>query len=113
MATRSRPAQYADLETVPPLMVGEIIGGELITSPRPSSKPTRVASRLGALLLGPFDLAQNGPGGWVILDEPEIHLYGDAAIPDLAGWRRERMPAIPDVAAFTLTPDWVCEVLSR
>lgn len=33
-------------------------------------------------------------------------------VPDLAGWRVERMPEIPDAPAFTLPPDWVCEVLS-
>lgn len=51
-------------------------------------------------------------GGWVILNEPELHLAADVLVPDLAGWRRERMPQIPRVAAFTLSPDWVCEVLS-
>jgi Uma2 family endonuclease len=53
-----------------------------------------------------------GPGGWWILDEPELHLGEQVVVPDLAGWRRERVPAIPDEAFFTLAPDWVCEVLS-
>lgn len=61
---------------------------------------------------GPFDRARGGPGGWIILDEPELHLHGDALVPDLGGWRRERMPELPKVAAFELAPDWVCEVLS-
>jgi len=60
----------------------------------------------------PFDDGIDGPGGWVILIEPELHLEGDVVVPDLAGWRRERMPEIPDVAFFTLAPDWVCEILS-
>jgi Uma2 family endonuclease len=105
-------ATYEDLETVPPNCVGEIVDGELYVSPRRASPHARAATRLGALLDGPFDQGAGGPGGWLILDEPELHLGGDALVPDLAGWRRERMPEMPQVAAFTLAPDWVCEVLS-
>jgi Uma2 family endonuclease len=61
---------------------------------------------------GPFDRGRGGPGGWIILYEPELHLHGDVLVPDLAGWRRERMPEMPHAAAFELAPDWVCEVLS-
>jgi Uma2 family endonuclease len=61
---------------------------------------------------GPFDLGSGGPGGWVILDEPELHLGADVVVPDLAGWRRERLPGLPESAALTLAPDWVCEVIS-
>jgi len=46
------------------------------------------------------------------LDEPELHLSGNALVPDLGGWRRERMPVLPEATAFELAPDWVCEVLS-
>ena len=60
----------------------------------------------------PFDSGPAGPGGWWILDEPELHLGGNVLVPDLAGWRRERLPALPDAAWIELTPDWVCEVLS-
>jgi Uma2 family endonuclease len=67
---------------------------------------------MGALLDGPFDRGVGGPGGWVILDEPELHLHGDVLVPDLAAWRRERMPKLPQTAAFELAPDWICEVLS-
>jgi Uma2 family endonuclease len=65
---------------------------------------------LGGELYGPF--SRDEAGGWVILDEPELHLAQDILVPDLAGWRRERMPEIPDLAAFELAPDWICEVLS-
>lgn len=58
------------------------------------------------------DRGRGGPGGWIILDEPELHLHGDILVPDIAGWRRERMPALPEGSAFDLAPDWVCEVLS-
>ena len=73
----------------------------------------RASSRLGGSLDGPFDRGRGGPGGWIILDEPELHLHGDVIVPDLAGWRRERMPHLPmEAAAFELAPDWACEVLS-
>ena len=71
---------------------------------------SHATSVLGAQLGGPFH--RSGPGGWVILDEPELHFGNDVLVPDLAGWRRERMPEAPDEAYITLAPDWVCEVLS-
>jgi Uma2 family endonuclease len=107
-----RRATYADLLDVPDTLVGEVIDGELITQPRPAAAHARAASRLGMDLGSPFDRGKGGPGGWIILDEPELHLHGDALVPDLAGWRRERMLELPDAAAFELAPDWVCEVLS-
>jgi Uma2 family endonuclease len=107
-----KAATYEDLFSLPEHVVGEIVGGELHVSPRPAARHTRAASVLGIGLGGPFDRGRDGPGGWIILDEPELHLGKDILVPDLAGWRRERMPSIPDVAFFTLAPDWVCEVLS-
>lgn len=112
MSGSRRKATYEDLETVPPNCVGEIVEGELYVSPRPASPHARAATRLGTWLEGRFDQGEGGPGGWVILFEPELHLGDDALVPDLAGWRRERMPEMPHTAAFTLAPDWVCEVLS-
>ncbi|MFL5354162.1 Uma2 family endonuclease [Archangium sp.] len=112
MSGSKRRATYEDLETVPPNCVGEIVDGELYVSPRPASPHFRAASRLGMLLGGPFDLGEGGPGGWLIVDEPELHLGDDALVPDLAGWRQERMPEMPHTAAVTLAPDWVCEVVS-
>jgi len=70
------------------------------------------SSVVGGALTGPFHRGHGGPGGWIILDEPELHLGPHILVPDLAGWRRERMPVFPDVPWFTLAPDWVCEVLS-
>jgi Uma2 family endonuclease len=112
MSGSKRRATYEDLETVPPNRVGEIVDGELYVSPRPASPHARAAYRLGIWLGRPFDLGEGGPGGWVILSEPELHLGDDALVPDLAGWRRERMPEMPHTTAFTLAPDWICEVLS-
>jgi Uma2 family endonuclease len=97
----------------PEHMVAEIIDGELYLSPRPGGPHTSAASRLGHVLGPPFDLGNGGPGGWLILYEPELHLGADIVVPDFAGWRRERLPLVPNEAFFTLAPDWVCEVLSR
>ena len=107
-----RKATYEDLLAVPDHVVAEILNGVLITHPRPASRHARASSRLGVELGGPFDRGRGGPGGWILLDEPELHLHGDVVVPDLAGWRRERMPELPDTAGFDLPPDWVCEVLS-
>lgn len=107
-----RPATYADLEAVPPHQVAEIIDGTLHVSPRPAPKHAFASSGLGAELIGPFTRGRGGPGGWIILDEPELHLGEDVLVPDLAGWRVERMPELPDTAYFALAPDWICEVLS-
>jgi Uma2 family endonuclease len=107
-----RPASYADLAALPAHVVGEIVGGELHASPRPAARHAAVSSLLGSELTGPFWKSRGGPGGWIILDEPELHLGADVLVPDLAGWRRTRMPELPDVAAFTLAPDWAAEVLS-
>jgi Uma2 family endonuclease len=109
----ARPRMLYDaLCELPPNKVGEIVDGELYTSPRPAAPHTRVASQLGGELSGPFDRGRGGPGGWIILDEPELQLHGQVLVPDLAGWRRTRMPFVPDAPAFELAPDWVCEVLS-
>ena len=92
--------------------VAEIVDGTLYTHPRPAPPHAVASSRLGFDLGGPFDRGRGGPGGWWIIDEPELHLGEDILVPDLAGWRRERMVELPDTAYFTLAPDWVCEVLS-
>jgi Uma2 family endonuclease len=112
MAHGDRPATYEDLLAVPEHLVAEIIDGELVTSPRPASRHARASSSIGGELYGPFDRGRGGPGGWIILDEPELHLLGNVLVPDVAGWTRARMPELPDAKAFELAPDWVCEVLS-
>ncbi|MBN2700046.1 MAG: Uma2 family endonuclease [Methylohalobius sp. ZOD2] len=107
-----RKATYEDLLGLPENVVGEILNGELHTHPRPAPKHARVESAIDGTLWNPFDRGDGGPGGWWILVEPELHLGSDILVPDLAGWRRERMPALPETAWFELAPDWVCEVLS-
>jgi Uma2 family endonuclease len=107
-----KDATYADLCAVPENFVAEILGGELYAFPRPASPHAHAAGRLFHKLSGPLQDGENGPGGWWFLVEPELHFGADVVVPDVAGWRRERMPAIPNVAFFTLEPDWLCEVLS-
>lgn len=107
-----KPATYEDLLTVPEHLVAEILDGELYTQPRPAPKHAITSSVLGGKFSGPFHLGNGGPGGWWIIDEPELHMNGDIMVPDIAGWRRERMPELPDTAWFELAPDWTCEVLS-
>ena len=107
-----RPATYDDLVKVPDIQVAEIVDGELHASPRPAPRHARAGSLLGAAITGPYDRGLGGPGGWWILDEPELHVGRNVLVPDLAGWRRTRMPRLPDTAFFPLAPDWVCEVLS-
>ena len=111
-APAKRSATYDDLLRVPEHLVGEIIDGDLVTSPRPAARHAAVSSSLGADIHRGFGRKGSGPGGWVILDEPELHIVGQVMVPDIAGWRRERMPEIPDVAFFDLAPDWACEILS-
>jgi len=107
-----KPATYQDIVDLPEHQVGEIVDGELYVSPRPAARHAKVSSILGMDLGSPFQRGRGGPGGWWIVDEPELHFGQDVLVPDLAGWRRERMPHIPDVPYFELAPDWVCEVLS-
>jgi Uma2 family endonuclease len=106
-----RPATYDDLLKVPDHKVAEILDGELHVSPRPASPHAFAASRLGGHLI-PFNEGFEGPRGWWIIDEPELHLGPDVLVPDIAGWRTERMAKVPTVPYFTLVPDWVCEVVS-
>jgi Uma2 family endonuclease len=106
-------ATYEDLLKVPDHLIAEIIAGELLTSPRPGLKHARASSALGGEIFNPFDKGRDGPGGWWILDEPEVHLQGDILVPDLAGWKKELVPVLSTSKHyFEIAPQWVCEVLS-
>ncbi len=109
---RIKPATYADIEALPENMVGEIVHGVLYAHPRPSPRHGKASSNIGYELMGPFDRGRSGPGGWIFIDEPELHLGPHVLVPDIAGWRRERLPNMPTTAYFETPPDWVCEVLS-
>lgn len=107
-----RPATYDDLVRLPDHLVAEIVDGELHASPRPAPLHASAAAELGALLIPSYRHGRGGPGGWRILSEPELHLDADVLVPDWAGWRLTRMPALPSTAYFSLPPDWVCEITS-
>jgi Uma2 family endonuclease len=105
-------ATYDDVLAAPPHMVAEIVDGDLILSPRPASRHAAAVSTLSEELGPPFKRGRGGPGGWRIIYEPELHFASNVLVPDLAGWRRERMALLPDAPFITLAPDWICEVLS-
>jgi Uma2 family endonuclease len=110
---RKKPATYEDVLAAPENLVAEIVDGELYTSPRPASLQALAKSVLLAEVGGAFSHSRFGaPGGWVVLIEPELHVVGQIMVPDLAAWRRERMPEVPDAPFFDLAPDWLCEVIS-
>lgn len=113
----SQPAEtratYQDLYSIPDNMTGEIIGGKLIVTPRPSRKHGYATSSLGVRLAHPYQFGEGGgPGGWVFIDDPEIALDEDILVPDIAGWKRERFPVEEGHNWISAVPDWVCEVLS-
>jgi Uma2 family endonuclease len=107
-----RRATYQDVIDAPEHMVAEILDGELFLSPRPAMRHAFAMSGLFGDLFSPFQRGRGGPGGWIIVVEPELHFADDVIVPDLAGWKRERMPRMPDTAFLDLAPDWLCEVLS-
>jgi Uma2 family endonuclease len=116
----AKRATIADLEAVPAHQVAELIRGTLHVMPRPAPRHANAEGGLIDELRGPFQRGRGGPGGWWILPEPELRFPDpevpealDAVVPDLAGWRRERLPELPEEAAFRLSPDWVCEILSK
>lgn len=107
-----REATYEDLKRVPDIMVAEMAGGELYAFPRPAFPHANLATVINVLIGGAYHLGRGGPGGWLILFEPELHFGRDVMVPDFAGWRRTRLPAVPNVPWLTLAPDWACELLS-
>jgi Uma2 family endonuclease len=107
-----REATYEELAALPEHLIGEILDGRLFVSPRPPSTQSAAKVALAGELGGPFQRGRGGPGGWWFFNEPELHFGKDVLVPDLAGWRRSRMPVRSNTPFFTLAPDWVCEVLS-
>ncbi len=111
-AARKLPT-LADLDALPADTKGEIIEGVLYTMTRPRALHQRTARDVGSDLRDPFERGKGGPGGWWILPEPGIELPNTPEIaPDVAGWRRERLPTLPDDEPIRVVPDWVCEILS-
>lgn len=112
MALARRAATLADLEALPDNVVGEIVGSELVVSPIFESLVAVARTSLLGELVGPFHKRQTGPKRWWILSRPAVQLSDDVLAPDLVGWTRDRLPRLEDISAFTLTPDWICEILS-
>ena len=107
-----KKATYEDLYSIPENTTGEIINGELVVTPRPSRKHTSAASSLGFEIGPAYQFGRGGPGGWIIIIEPEISFGEDILVPDLAGWKEERFPEEEPHNWISVTPDWICEVLS-
>lgn len=108
-----RGATLADLEALPGSMKGEILDGELYVQPRPRARHANIELLIGSDVGAPYQRGRGGPGGWWILVEPGIELPGSPEVaPDLAGWRRERLPTLPADEPIRVVPDWVCEILS-
>jgi Uma2 family endonuclease len=110
--TAEKRATYDDVLNAPAHLVAELIDGVLETHPRPMPKHAMAANMLGFELTGPFQKGRGGPGGWIFAVEPELHLGLDVLVPDLAGWRRERLPVVPEDEHIAIAPDWLCEILS-
>ena len=110
--TAKKIAVYNDLHKIPENMIGEIIAGELVVSPRPSPRHSHAVSVLDTQIGPPYRFGEGGPGGWIFLFEPEIALGEHLIVPDLAGWKKERLTNPPETNFIATTPDWICEVLS-
>jgi len=114
MQPACKPTLYEQLEQLPEGLTGEILNGQLHAQPRPTGPHAHAETELSIDIGNAYGHGRGGPGGWWIIIEPEIHFITDAevTVPDLAGWRKERMPQIPEGHRFEVVPDWVCEVLS-
>ena len=108
----TRRATYQDVLDAPAHRVAEIVDGTLYINPRPPTLQALAKTRLVASLGRAFCFSRGGPGGWRIMHEPELHLGEDILVPDVAGWRRERLPRIPETWDAVIAPDWVCETVA-
>ncbi len=83
----------------------------------PTAEHSDARLGLAAALREHFHRPEGGqatPGGWWILGQVELDLEGDEIIrPDLAGWRRARVPERPQGSPLRARPDWICLVMAR
>ena len=108
-----RLATRDDLDALPAHIKGEILNGVLYTMPRPRPWHQLIGGTVYSGLAAPYGRGVGGPGGWWILPEPGIELLGSEEFaPDVAAWRKERMPELPIDETISLVPDWLCEVHS-
>jgi Uma2 family endonuclease len=92
----------------------EVIRGALVPKEAASFEHGATQRALGAALDGISGRTRAGrPGGWWLGTEVEIELEPhEVYVPDLAGWRMDRVPEPPSGKPVRVRPDWVCEVLS-
>ena len=102
-------ATYQDVLDAPEDVVAEIVNGELVLSPRPDNSACVLVSSFLGEIGTRFGREE---GNWIVIYAPEVHLDDDILVPDIAAWRRERLPAVPDAAFISVAPDSVCEALS-
>jgi len=105
-------ATYQDVLEAPEDMIAEIIGDELHLQPRPAPRHSDAQAGLIEVLRGPYRRGIAGPGRWILLVEPEVHVDKEVLVPDLAGWHMARLPTVPDCPFIDIAPNWVCEILS-
>lgn len=105
-------ATYEDVANAPDHVVAELLDGELVLNPRPAARHAAAMAAIHGTLWSRFDGGERRPSGWIVLPEPELHFGATVVVPDVAAWRRERLPVVPDRPWLELAPDWVCEVLS-
>jgi len=105
---------YDQLVDLPETLTGELLNGQLHAHHTPAPKHLHATARLDRAIGRGCGDGDDGPGGWWILIEPEIRFVRDieVAVPDLAGWERERMALLTETAYFEIAPDWVREILS-
>jgi len=114
-ARAPKPATYADLLSLPEDVRAEILSGQIVTSPAPLPRHSKVQGAVRRFIGGPYDDddGHGGPGGWWIFVEVDVQLgRHDIVRPDLAGWRRERLSDPGNRRPIDVVPDWICEVLS-
>jgi len=91
----------------------EIIAGLMEALPRPRPGHGNAQALLSGEIVRPFQRGRGGPGGWWIIIEPDVELTtNDIIVPDLAGWKRDKVPEFPHDRPIRFVPDWICEVLS-
>jgi Uma2 family endonuclease len=108
-------ATYDDLLGLQEDVRAEVIAGQILVAPSPLPRHSRAQRVLGRFVGGPYDDddGRGGPGGWWIFIEVDVQLGShDIVRPDLAGWRRTRLPHPGAMRPIDVAPDWVCEVIS-
>jgi Uma2 family endonuclease len=93
-------------------VTGEILeDGMLRTTSRPGLRHRRAGLACLDALSG-INASLRGRGWWIEVEAEIRFPAGRLAVPDLAGWRVDRVPKLPDENPLTVLPDWCCEILS-